>query len=204
MLLTFARVVVALAAVAVAVLAVQSAVRTIVVPRGVPDRLARAVFPGPGYTHRVARRACVLLWPVGPPHGGTGHPPAHGAARYLAQCDLAGWCGHAVGARRWPRRTGVRRFGVSADHAGRAVRCWRRERCRLRRGRVPGWAASPGDRLPAQFVYRVLAARGTGHQAVDAHRAAAGRSGHPASPVASRRAPEPADRNLAGVGRLVR
>ncbi len=44
MLLTFARVVVALAAVAVAVLAVQSAVRTIVVPRGVPDRLARAVF----------------------------------------------------------------------------------------------------------------------------------------------------------------
>jgi hypothetical protein len=44
MLLTFARVVVALAAAAVAVLAVQSAVRTIVVPRGVPDRLARAVF----------------------------------------------------------------------------------------------------------------------------------------------------------------
>ena len=44
MLLTFARVVVALAAAAVAVLAVQSAVRTIVVPRGIPDRLARAVF----------------------------------------------------------------------------------------------------------------------------------------------------------------
>jgi hypothetical protein len=44
MLLTFGRVVVALAAAAVAVLAVQSAVRTIVVPRGVPDRLARVVF----------------------------------------------------------------------------------------------------------------------------------------------------------------
>ncbi len=44
MLLTFARVVVALAAVAVAILAVQSAVRSIVVPRGIPDRLARAVF----------------------------------------------------------------------------------------------------------------------------------------------------------------
>jgi hypothetical protein len=44
MLLTFGRVVVALAAAAVAVLAVQSAVRTIVVPRGVPDRLSRAVF----------------------------------------------------------------------------------------------------------------------------------------------------------------
>jgi hypothetical protein len=44
MLLTFARVVVALAAAAVAVLAVQSAVRTIVVPRGVPDRLAWVVF----------------------------------------------------------------------------------------------------------------------------------------------------------------
>jgi hypothetical protein len=44
MLLTFGRIVVALAAAAVAVLAVQSAVRTIVVPRGVPDRLSRAVF----------------------------------------------------------------------------------------------------------------------------------------------------------------
>jgi hypothetical protein len=44
MLLTVGRVVVALAAVAVAVLAVQSAVHTIVVPRGVPDRLTRAVF----------------------------------------------------------------------------------------------------------------------------------------------------------------
>jgi hypothetical protein len=44
MLLTFARVVVALAAAAVVALAVQSAVRTIVVPRGVPDRFARAVF----------------------------------------------------------------------------------------------------------------------------------------------------------------
>jgi hypothetical protein len=44
MLLTFGRVVVALAAAAVAALAVQSAVRTIVVPRGVPDRLSRAVF----------------------------------------------------------------------------------------------------------------------------------------------------------------
>ncbi len=44
MLLTLARVVVALAAAAAAALAVRSAVRTIVVPRGVPDRLSRAVF----------------------------------------------------------------------------------------------------------------------------------------------------------------
>jgi hypothetical protein len=39
-----ARVVVALAAVAVAVLALRSALRTIVVPRGIPDRLTRVVF----------------------------------------------------------------------------------------------------------------------------------------------------------------
>jgi hypothetical protein len=44
MLLTWARVVVALAAVAVAVLAVRSALRTIVMPRGIPDRLTRIVF----------------------------------------------------------------------------------------------------------------------------------------------------------------
>jgi hypothetical protein len=44
MLLTVARIVVALVAVAVAVQIVRSAVRTIVVPRGIPDRLTRVVF----------------------------------------------------------------------------------------------------------------------------------------------------------------
>jgi hypothetical protein len=44
MLLTLGRVILALAAVAVAVAAVRSALRTIVVPRGVPDRLTRLVF----------------------------------------------------------------------------------------------------------------------------------------------------------------
>jgi hypothetical protein len=44
MLLTLSRVVVALAAVAVAVVALRSALRTIVVPRGIPDRLTRLVF----------------------------------------------------------------------------------------------------------------------------------------------------------------
>lgn len=44
MLLTLGRVVVALAAVAVAVTALRSALRTIVVPRGIPDRLTRLVF----------------------------------------------------------------------------------------------------------------------------------------------------------------
>jgi hypothetical protein len=44
MLLTLARVVVALAALAVALGAVRSALRTIVVPRGIPDRLTRLVF----------------------------------------------------------------------------------------------------------------------------------------------------------------
>jgi hypothetical protein len=44
MLLTLGRVAVALAAAAVAVLAVRSALRTIVVPRGIPDRFARFVF----------------------------------------------------------------------------------------------------------------------------------------------------------------
>jgi hypothetical protein len=44
MLLTLARVVVGLAAVAVALEALRSALRTIVVPRGVPDRLTRIVF----------------------------------------------------------------------------------------------------------------------------------------------------------------
>jgi hypothetical protein len=44
MLVTLGRVVVALAAVAVAVVAVRSALRTIVVPRGIPDRLTRLVF----------------------------------------------------------------------------------------------------------------------------------------------------------------
>lgn len=44
MLLTLARVVVGLVAAAVAVLAVRSAVRAIVVPRGIPDRLTRIVF----------------------------------------------------------------------------------------------------------------------------------------------------------------
>jgi hypothetical protein len=44
MLLTLGRVAVALAATAVAVLAVRSALRTIVVPRGVPDRFTRIVF----------------------------------------------------------------------------------------------------------------------------------------------------------------
>jgi hypothetical protein len=43
-LLTLGRVVVALAATAVAVLSVRSALRTIVVSRGIPDRLARVVF----------------------------------------------------------------------------------------------------------------------------------------------------------------
>jgi hypothetical protein len=43
-LLTSGRVAVGLAAAALAVLAVRSAVRTIVVPRGVPDRLTRTVF----------------------------------------------------------------------------------------------------------------------------------------------------------------
>jgi hypothetical protein len=41
MLLTLGRVVVA---VAVALVAVRSALRTIVVPRGIPDRLTRVVF----------------------------------------------------------------------------------------------------------------------------------------------------------------
>ncbi|HXW88056.1 MAG TPA: hypothetical protein VEJ42_07335 [Streptosporangiaceae bacterium] len=44
MLLTLGRVVVALAAAVLAVVAVQSAIRTVVVPRGVPDRFARVVF----------------------------------------------------------------------------------------------------------------------------------------------------------------
>jgi hypothetical protein len=44
MLLTLGRVAAALAATAVAVLAVRSALRTIVVPRGIPDRLTRVVF----------------------------------------------------------------------------------------------------------------------------------------------------------------
>jgi hypothetical protein len=44
MLLTFWRVAVALAATAVAVLALRSALRTIVVPRGIPDRFTRVVF----------------------------------------------------------------------------------------------------------------------------------------------------------------
>jgi hypothetical protein len=44
MLLTLGRVAVALAATAVAVVAVRSALRTIVMPRGVPDRLTRIVF----------------------------------------------------------------------------------------------------------------------------------------------------------------
>lgn len=44
MLLTLGRVVVALAATALAVAAVTSAIRTVVVPRGVPDRFARVVF----------------------------------------------------------------------------------------------------------------------------------------------------------------
>lgn len=44
MLLTLARIAVALAATAVALAAVRSALRTIVVPRGIPDRLSRLVF----------------------------------------------------------------------------------------------------------------------------------------------------------------
>jgi len=44
MLLTFGRVAVALVAVTVAVVALLSALRTIVVPRGIPDRLSRVVF----------------------------------------------------------------------------------------------------------------------------------------------------------------
>jgi hypothetical protein len=44
MLLELARVVVAVVAAATAVLAVRSAVRAIVVPRGIPDRLTRIVF----------------------------------------------------------------------------------------------------------------------------------------------------------------
>ncbi len=44
MLLTLGRVAVALAATAVALVAVRSALRTIVVPRGIPDRLTRVVF----------------------------------------------------------------------------------------------------------------------------------------------------------------
>jgi hypothetical protein len=44
MLLTLGRVVVALASTVVAVLAVRSALRTIVMPRGVPDRFTRVVF----------------------------------------------------------------------------------------------------------------------------------------------------------------
>jgi hypothetical protein len=43
-MLTFARIVVALAATALAVAAVRSALRSIVVPRGVPDRVTRVVF----------------------------------------------------------------------------------------------------------------------------------------------------------------
>jgi len=44
MLLTLARVVVGLVAVAVAVTALRSALRTIVIPRGIPDRLTRIIF----------------------------------------------------------------------------------------------------------------------------------------------------------------
>jgi len=44
MLLTLGRIAVAVAAVALAVVAVRSALRTIVVPRGIPDRLTRIVF----------------------------------------------------------------------------------------------------------------------------------------------------------------
>jgi anti-sigma-K factor RskA len=62
MLVTFWRVAVALAAVAVVVIVVHSALRTIVVPRGRPDRLTRLVFRV--LDACLAGQACVLCGPA--------------------------------------------------------------------------------------------------------------------------------------------
>jgi hypothetical protein len=203
MLLTFGRVVVALAAVAVAVVALRSALRTIVVPRGVPDRLTRFVFR-------------VIDAPTGWRALRSSSPGqldrrTAGLAISLLLAPLVTWLAMV-----WLAGAGMQ-WTLAQGSAGRAFAASASALTTL------GLTSAAGGASAAAYIEAVL---GIGlvaliisylpslYAAFSRREALvtklATRTGlppaaeHPEAPVASGRTSERAERNLAGLGRLVR